>query len=160
LIKGSLRSTAWNERRSCILIEAWSAATRFMALLASVLAYLGAATGIAVAADDHNRISCYSQPAGNQATNVSDGVKAERTGGNDECNNEACTRGRPMEAARSFWTAGRFTNKGRRLYPPGVPCRESKFAKRSSGYAGPARVQEALGKPTRAQLVSLDGLCR
>jgi hypothetical protein len=112
------------------------------------------------AADDHNRISCYSQPAGNQATNVSDGVKAERTGGNDECNNEACTRGRPMEAARSFWTAGRFTNKGRRLYPPGVPCRESKFAKRSSGYAGPARVQEALGKPTRAQLVSLDGLCR
>jgi hypothetical protein len=130
-----------------------------MALLASVLAYLGAATGIAVALLMTTTVflATPNRPA---TTNVSDGVKAERTGGNDECNNEACTRGRPMEAARSFWTAGRFTNKGQRLYPPGVPCRESKFAKRSSGYAGAARVQEALGKPTRAQLVSLDGLCR
>jgi hypothetical protein len=103
------------------------------------------------AVDGHNCISCYSQPADNQATNVSDGVKAERSGGNDECNNEACTRGRPMEAARSFWTTGRFTNKGQRLYPPRVAYRESEFAKRISAYAGAARAHEALGEPMRTE---------
>ena len=50
------------------------------------------------AADGQNRISCYSRPADKHAANVSDGVKANRTGGNDKCNNEADTHDRSMGA--------------------------------------------------------------
>ena len=81
-------------------------------------------------ADGHNRISCYSRPAGKHATNVSDGVKANRTGSNDKCNNEADTHDRSMGAARSAAAFGQrdgFKNKGRRLYPPKAAYRECDF---------------------------------
>ena len=48
----------------------------FMALLASMLAKFGSPHGDrGRTADGDNRISCYSRPADNHATDVSDGVK-------------------------------------------------------------------------------------
>lgn len=98
--------------------------------------------------DGHNRISCYSRPADKHAANVSDGVKANRTGGYDKCNNEADTHDRSMVAARSAAAFGQrdgFKNKGRRLYPPKAAYRECEFAKTISAYAGAARAHETLG---------------
>jgi hypothetical protein len=120
-----------------------------MALLASMLAYLGAATAIAVALLMATTVflATPDQPTSTLQT-LSDGVKANRTGGYDKCNNEADTHGRSMVTARSAAAFGQrdgFKNKGRRLYPPKAAYRECEFAKTISAYAGAARAHGTLG---------------